>query len=277
MSQHEVVAEHYTSGRLLDRIVAGLAKIGKTPQTTSVDELAPVDEFHIGGRTASEDFVGPLGLSPSDHVLDVGCGFGGTSRFVASRFGCRVTGIDLTAEFVETGRVLCDWVQLGDRIDLQQGNALEMPFEESVFDAAIMLHVGMNIRDKARLFAQVARVVKNEAVFGVYDVMRTTDDPLIYPVPWASTAEASSLATLEEYRQALSQSGFEVIGTRDRRNFAIDFFEAARRRVESADGGPTLGVHVAMGENASIKLSNMVENIGAGRVSPVEIIARKAS
>jgi ubiquinone/menaquinone biosynthesis C-methylase UbiE len=54
----------------------------------------------------------------------------------------------LTDEYVETGRVLCGWVGLGERVSLHQGSALSMPFADGAFDGAYMLHVGMNIEDK---------------------------------------------------------------------------------------------------------------------------------
>ena len=149
------VAAHYTHGQLLERIRSGLEAIGKTPGTVTVDDLAPVDEFHIGGRQASEDFISQLQLSADDHTLDVGCGIGGTSRFVANFFGCRVTGIDLTPEFVSTGQTLCDWVGLSGQVELHQGDATAMPFTDESFDAAFMLHVGMNIANKGELFAEV--------------------------------------------------------------------------------------------------------------------------
>ena len=98
------VSRHYTHGSLTDAIRDGLASLGKAPGTVTVDDLAPVDEFHIGGRKASEDFLDQLGFRADKHVLDVGCGLGGAARFVASRYGSRVTGIDLTSEYVETGK-----------------------------------------------------------------------------------------------------------------------------------------------------------------------------
>jgi len=271
------VTAHYTHGRLLDRILSGVRAIGKTPDTVTVDELAPVDEFHIGGRQASEDFISQLELTTDDHTLDVGCGIGGTSRFVASRFGCRVTGIDLTPEFVSTGQSLCDWVGLSGRVELYQGDATAMPFTDESFDAAFMLHVGMNIADKAGLFAEVYRLIKPGALFGVYDVMQTGNEALAYPVPWATVAEDSALSTREQYLEALELAGFNLIRMRDRREFAIGFFAAARRRMEETGGTPSLGVHIAMGDSAPAKISNMVDNIAAGRVSPVEIIATKST
>ena len=212
----------------------------------------------------------------SNHVLDVGCGVGGTSRFVASRFGCRVTGIDLTPEFVSTGQTLCDWVGLTGQVTLTQGDATAMPFCDENFDAAFMLHVGMNITNKTGLFAEVNRLIKPGAVFGVYDVMQTSDETLTYPVPWSGGPDTSALATREQYIEALEQAGFDLVRIRNRREFAAEFFAETRRRMEEAGGSPPLGVHIAMGESAPAKISNMVENIASGRVSPVEIIASKA-
>jgi len=269
------VAEHYTHGQLLDRILSGVQAIGRTPDTVTVDELAPVDEFHIGGRQASEDFISQLDLSADDHTLDIGCGIGGTSRFVASRFGCRVTGIDLTPEFVATGQSLCEWVGLSGQIELHQGDATAMPFNDESFDAAFMLHVGMNIPDKVGLFTEAYRLLKPGACFGVYDVMQTSDEALTYPVPWSSEPDTSALATQAQYIEALEQAGFDIIKIRDRRDFAAEFFAETRRRMEQAGGAPPLGVHIAMGESAPVKISNMVENIATGRISPVEIIVIK--
>lgn len=275
MTKNDAVADHYTHGRLLDAILAGVAALGKSPETVDIDELAPVDEFHIGGRQATEDFVAQLGLSPEDHVLDVGCGIGGTARYLARTCGCRITGLDLTPEFVETGRALCAWVGLGERVDLTQGSALAMPFEPDRFDAAVMLHVGMNIADKAGLFAEVGRVLRPGGTFGLYDIMRCNDEPLVYPVPWAAAPDTSALATPEDYRAALAGAGFEVTGERDRRAFAAEFFADLRKRTEAASGPPPLGLHILLGETAALKVRNMVDNVAAGRVSPVEMIARK--
>jgi hypothetical protein len=57
------VSRHYTHGGLTDAIRDGLASLGKAPGTVTVDDLAPVDEFHIGGRKASEDFLDQLGIA----------------------------------------------------------------------------------------------------------------------------------------------------------------------------------------------------------------------
>ncbi len=273
MSDGEKVADHYTHGALEQAIQTGIEALGKSTETVTVDDLAPADEFHIGGRQASEDFLDQLGLSPEHHILDVGSGLGGASRFVASRFGSRVTGIDLTPEFVATGKAMCEWVGLSDRISLHQGSALDMPFEADRFDRAFMMHVGMNIPAKAELFTEVARVLRPGATFGVYDVMQTADGDLTFPVPWATTPDTSALASPDEYRTALQVAGFDIMAERNRRDFALAFFADMRAKAAAAEGPPPLGLHILFGEDRAEKMKNMVENISAGRIAPVEMIA----
>lgn len=116
------VKNHYTHGSLIDAIRGGIEQSGKTIENVDVDDLGPVDEFHIGGRVATESFLDQLDIDPGHHVLDVGCGLGGGSRFAAKKYGCRVTGIDLTDEYVDTGNLPCSWVGLGRQIQLDVGD-----------------------------------------------------------------------------------------------------------------------------------------------------------
>lgn len=269
------VSKHYTHGGLVEAIRAGIVALGKAPDTVTVDDLAPVDEFHIGGRRASEEFLDQLGFSAQMHVLDIGCGLGGPARFVASRYGSRVTGVDLTTEYVETGNALCKWVRLDQRISLRQGSALAMPFADRRFDGAYMMHVGMNIEDKEKLAAEVARVLRPGSCCGIYDVMRTGPGELAYPVPWATTADLSAVATPERYKKALEEAGFTVIAERNRRDFALAFFADLRAKMAAAGGPPPLGLHVLMGKNTPEKVQNVIDSISKGLIAPVELIARK--
>jgi ubiquinone/menaquinone biosynthesis C-methylase UbiE len=270
------VVGHYSHSDLLAAIEAGLALAGKTTATVTVDDLAPVDEFHIGGRTATEDLVAQLHLSAGDRVLDIGCGLGGAARYIADRHGCRVTGIDLTPDYLAAGNRLCEWVGLASRVSLQRANALLMPFPDGAFDAAYMLHVGMNIADKAALFSEAARVLRPGAPIGIYDVMRIGEGEVRYPLPWATTTEANAVADPAQYRKALVAAGFEILSERDRREFALRYFEQQRAKVSAKGGPPPLGLHTLMGDRRREQVMNMIENVVSGRLAPIEIVARKA-
>ena len=199
----------------------------------------------------------------------------GSRALCRQQYGCRVTGIDLTPEYVETARVLCSWVGLENRISLHQGSALAMPFADSAFDRAYMLHVGMNIDDKAKLCSEVCRVLRSNSLFGIYDVMKIGDGELTYPVPWATTATSSAVAKPAQYREALQAAGFSVIAERNRRDFALAFFDQLRAKTAAAGGPTPLGLHILMGRNTPDKVQNMIQNISNGRIAPVELIARK--
>lgn len=276
MLVENAIAEHYTHGNLLGAIQSSVAKLGKTVDSVTVDDLAPVDEFHIGGRLATDHLLAQLNFSAQDHILDVGCGLGGASRFIANRYNNRVSGIDLTQEFIDTGKALCTWVGLHKQVSLYHGSALSMPFEEETFDGAVMLHVGMNIENKAQLFSEVCRVLRSGASLGIYDVMRISDGDLTYPVPWASVANTSKLATSGHYQQALVEAGFKILAENNRRDFALEFFKQLRAKIEANGGPPPLGLHTLMKESTPLKIKNMVDNIAAGFIAPVEIIAKKA-
>jgi len=217
-----------------------------------------------------------LPLSAEAHVLDVGCGLGGAARLTASRYGASVAGIDLTAEYVQTGQALCQWVGLEHTVELVEGSALDMPFDATTFDAAYMMHVGMNIADKEGLFAEVARVLKPGCTFGVYDVMQTADDEISFPVPWAETPATSALASPEQYKSALKKAGFEITAERNRRDFAVEFFADLAAGTRAAGGPPPLGIHLLMGESRALKVQNMAGNIKSGLIAPVEMIAMLA-
>jgi ubiquinone/menaquinone biosynthesis C-methylase UbiE len=267
------VSQHYAHGALEQAILDALIAAGKDPAHLVPADLAPVDEFHIGGRQATQDLAAQLPIEPGWHLLDIGSGLGGASRFFAHERQCRVSGIDLTDDYVRVARFLAERVGLADRVDYRQGSALSIPFPDHTFDGAYMLHVGMNIEDKAALFTEVRRVLKPGGVFAIYDVMRESEvGELAFPVPWATVAETSFVTTAPAYRTLLQAAGFVVDKERSRRDFAIQSFRQRERAI--ANGPQPLGLHIPMGALAAQKIANMVANVERGLIAPTEIISR---
>jgi SAM-dependent methyltransferase len=278
MSTEAAVAGHYGRGRLEETILAAVAREGKDPENLIAVDLAAVDEFHVGGLEATQELAAQMELRAGMRLLDVGSGLGGPARYFAAEHGCRVTGIDLTEEFVRVGRSLTKRTKLDGLVELRQGSALELPFEANTFDGAYMLHVGMNIADKAGIFREVRRVLKAGGLFTIYDIMRnregrTGDGAIRYPVPWASSEETSFVVSVKDYRDALQGAGFRAAPERGRREFAIAFTERVMARM--AQGGPpALGLHLLMGEKAPMMAGNMLAMMKEGVLEPVELQAR---
>jgi SAM-dependent methyltransferase len=274
MKVERQVIEHYGLGDLSERILAALDQSGVDPERATPEELAPIDEFHIGGRPATIHFASMLSLPAGGRVLDVGCGIGGAARYFAEHFDCHVTGIDLTPEYIDIARTLSERTQTQHRVAFETASALDMPFESGSFDAAYTIHVAMNIEDRAGLYREVARVLRPGAVFGSYDVMRGDAEGLAYPLPWATTEESNHLTSPDEMRTLVGEAGFEVMEFSDRRAFGIEFFHRVRARI--AEGGlPPLGVHILMGETFRDKMAHVVDGLEKGCVLPAVMIARK--
>lgn len=267
------VVAHYSTTGLADRILARLAEFGVPASEVTSEHLKAVDEFHIGGAEATLALLDPLGIRPGTRVLDIGCGIGGPARLMAERYVADVTGIDLTPGFVETARRLTEAVGLSGRF--VAGSALDLPFEAGSFELATLLHVGMNLPDKPRLFAEAARVLAPGGTFAVFDVMRFGAHPA-FPLPWASDPDSSFLAAPQAYLDAAAGAGLALATRRDRGEIARDFL--ARMRAAMAEGRrPSVGLPLLMGEAAEAKIGNMIAAIDAGDIQPVEMIFRKAT
>lgn len=267
----DAVAEHYSHGALEQRILDALSMMGADPERLEPDQLAPVDEFHIGGRVATVELVDQLKLRAGLRVLDVGSGLGGTARYLVRTHDVEVIGVDLTPEYVQVASSLTRRSGLAGRAEFQQGSATDLPFPDSSFDRAAMLHVGMNIADKAAAFREVRRVLVDGGSFGVYDIMRTGSGEIGYPMPWAATPATSFLAQPQDYRDLLAEAGLPVEVERDRREFGIRFLRGMLAKIAES-GPPPLGLHLVMGKDAAVKITNMVEGLECGALAPIELI-----
>jgi len=272
MSVEQQVSAHYTPGMLEEKIFAALRAAGKDPERVSSEELSLLDNFHVGGRNAIEDLSVFMGLRQGMQLLDVGCGVGGPARYFAER-GCEVTGIDLSEEFVRVAVSLTAKLKLDAKAHFRQGSALEMPFEPGTFDGAYMIHVGMNIQDKAGVFREVARVLKQGGRFAIFDIMRSGNEALEFPLPWASSTATSFVVTPEEYRRTLEAASFRIEHQRNRRHFAVEFMEKRKAAIAASGSAPVLGVQLLMGEQAALMMKNVNEAIEKGTLEPVEIVA----
>ena len=271
------IARHYDISGLEERIIAALADSGVDLANLRASDLEAVDEFHIGGVAATKALVGQMGLNPGTMLLDIGSGVGGPARFVASNVGADVTGIDLTQSYVDIATRLSKRTGMAGKTRFVQGSALDMPFADASFDAAMILHVGMNLPDKPRLMNEAARVLRPGSVFAVYDVMRLKDGALTYPLPWASDETMSFVGTPDDYRSAAVAAGFSVIAERPRGAFAIEFFATMRARLAAAQAEgnkPPPGVGLIMGEDARTKIANITAALEGGILAPVELLLR---
>lgn len=273
MSVETEISGHYTSGKLFDDIVKALTQAGKNIDHLSQDDFGGGDEFHTGGIEATKELAAHMDLRPGMRLLDIGCGMGGPARYFASQHDCQVDGIDLTDEFIDVAQRLTELVKLEKLARFHQGSALSLPWQAGSFDGAYMIHVGMNISDKASVYHEVRRVLKPGGLFTIFDIMRTGEGDLTFPVPWSAVAQTSFVEPLDHYRNALNESGFEIVAERKRRDFSIEISERMASRAKTS-GPPTLGLHLVMGSRTPAMMNNLVTMMRERILEPIEVYAR---
>ena len=268
------VSGHYTSGDLLARLEASLRDDRVDPALPTFEALAPYDHFHGRGLEATEDMANLLQISGTDHILDIGSGLGGPARYFARRFGCRVSGIDLTAEFCDVARHLTSLLALQERVSIEQGDALALPFDEAAFDGAYSMNVSMNIADKRGLYREVHRVLKPGAWLALSEVVQESDGEPDYPTPWARTASTSFLATLDETRANLVASGFTIESLRDTTEASFAWATRSRAVVEAGGKPPHRAVTLIHGALAGEIMANTGRALRERHTVPIEIVCR---
>lgn len=269
------IAGHYGRGGLMERLRAALREEGVDPDRPTIADLAPFDHFHGRGVEATEELAGLLAVKPADRLLDIGSGIGGPARYLADRFGCRVAGIDLTAEFCAVARVLTRALGLENRVAFEQGDALAMPFADASFDGAYSMNVSMNIADKAGFYREIHRVLEPGAWLVLSELARGPGGAPDYPTPWAETAAASFLATPAETRRGLEAAGFAIVKVRETAKEALAYGARSRAMVERGEKPPQRAVQLIHGERAAEMAANVARGLAEARLVPIEILCRK--
>lgn len=270
---HRVDA-HYACQDLETAILAGLAAAGKDPAQLRAEDLQAMDEFHVRGRKATCSLARDLGLERGMQVLDVGSGLGGAARYLAQEFACRVTGLDLSAEYCRVAASLTKRLGLEARVSFQQGNALALPFPDASFDVVWTQHASMNIADKAGLYREMWRVLKPGGRLAIYDVLAGPEGGVYFPVPWAREPSISFLLTSRQLLDLLTGTGFKPVIWRDVTVAGREWFRHRQEKAR-AGGAPPLGLQLLLGAEFEQMALNQYLNLEADRIALIEAVLRR--
>ena len=270
------VEDHYGVDGILESILKALEAMGKDIEQLAPSDLAPVDEFHIRGREATVELADRAKLARGSRVLDVGCGLGGSVRYLATEHNCQTTGIDLTAEYIDVATALAERVGLEDTVKFRQASALALPFDAASFDVVWTEHAQMNISDKSGFYGEIARVLKPGGRLVFHDIFAGDGGEPHFPVPWAEEGSISFLTNLASLRETFKVAGMRILDWEDKSDHSLEWFKGVVEKTKES-GPPPLGLHLLMRETARTKFENVIRNLQENRIVVIQAVAENVS
>lgn len=258
-SLNQTIENHYLKEKLYEDILDRLVEMGRDISNINRSDISGVDEFHVRGAAVSKELAESMDIRDKT-VLDIGCGIGGPSRMLAADYNCTVTGIDLSKEFIRTATKLSELVKLDTKTTFVHGDATSLPFKENSFDVVWTQHVQMNVPDKQKFYSEISRVLNPGGYFLYYDIYKNNDEPVSYPMPWASSQDHSFLFKSREMDKILTDLGLKKVFSLDQTKPGIAFFEGLLTKLKES-GPPKIGLNVLMGESTKPKLLNLLEHL----------------
>ncbi len=259
------IRRYWERDGLGERILDVLRESGRDLDALTIDILAPLDQFHGGGKPATERLARLANLTPSTRVLDVGGGLGGPARTLAVMFGCQVDVLDLTESYVHAGTLLTDQLRLSDRVRFHVGNALELPFDDGSFDVVWTQNSGMNIADKARSYGGFHRVIRPGGRLALQEPLLGTVQPVIYPQMWARDEASSILLTPDDLRTLIEQAGFGLVAWED-------VTAVTSLAPLPAPGAPPTLQALVLGDELPLVRANGTRNFDEGRLVNIQAV-----
>jgi ubiquinone/menaquinone biosynthesis C-methylase UbiE len=274
MTNDRIIRHYHVDENLTESVLSAIKKEKGGLENLTVDDLIAIDGFHIRGRKSTIELADMLNLDAAHRVLDIGVGSGGTARYLADRFGCRVIGIDLTFSYAALAAELAEHVGLSAQTAYACANGTALPFKGESFDVAWTDHIQMNIPDKTQYIKELHRVLKPSGKIALHEVFTGDEGDPYLPAPWSSEPSTSFIIPADDMKTRLTQMNFKILEWQDVTEISNQWFQKMQAR-QKANGPPPLGIHLLMGPNAKEKIANMGRSLAEGRARVIMGVLQK--
>ena len=266
-----IIVEHYEKPNMGEAILAALKMKGIDVTRLKPEILYALDQFHTRGIVGTKEQANLVKPNETMHILDIGCGVGGSARYLAWNYGCRVTGIDITKSFIETAKLLTKKCSLDHVIDFEEGDATDLRFDNDKFDVIWCQNVSMNIEKKDLFYKEISRTLKPDGRFASSEYALGHGGSPYYPLPWARRRQESFLISQEDMRLFTEGNGLEIIEWVDKSKQVLAIAPRALKNLEDDEAG----LKLVAGEDIASRMSNSTKSMIDGHIENIMMVAKK--
>ncbi|MFW5416176.1 methyltransferase domain-containing protein [Nocardiopsis sp. CNT-189] len=177
-------------------------------------ESADGDIAEASRRTVERMAAKP-GIGPDTRVIDIGSGYGGSARYLARTYGCRVTCLNLSEVENERNRRANQEAGLDHLIEVVDGSFEDIPFQDNAFDVAWSQDALLHSGDRPRVLEEVARVLRAGGHFVFTDPMAADGAPQKELRPILERLHLDTMGTPGFYDRETARLGMSKVGFDD--------------------------------------------------------------
>ncbi len=190
---------------------------------------------HMGGLEATRELIKACGIDSHSYVLDVGSGVGITACILAEEYGCKVMGVDLSEKMVERARERAQRKNVEDKVEFKIGDAQNLPFENSLFDAVICESVVAFPKNKLKVVQEYVRVTKPGGRVGMNEVTWVeTPPPELEEYLYRALGQAKFLDD-DGWKHLLKEAGLKDIDAKIHKTNALRQWASEVRQMNPRD------------------------------------------
>ena len=179
------------------------------------DDLFPHDQDHYGGLAATDELARGAQIANGSRVADFCAGLGGTVRYLAHKYGAKVTGIELTPSRASGAQELIKRVGLQERAQVVEGNVMNVPLADATMDAVVSQESFCHVPDPAKALSEAFRILRKDGRLAFTDWIAneplSTDDSQLM---WDGMS-IQPLRSIPDYRKLVEGAGFKINSVTD--------------------------------------------------------------
>jgi sarcosine/dimethylglycine N-methyltransferase len=247
----------------------------KSMGSITVDDLLLFDQMHYLGTETLDEAARVLNIKPDENLIDVGAGYGGPARYLASRFNCNVTCLECQKHIHEVAQYFTDLVGLESKVHHIHGDLLTSDLPHVKYDNLLSLLVILHISEKRKAFQQIAGLLKENGRIYIEDFYEKNPLTAKEQDDLMRIVSCPSLLTKDEYIDELQQAGFRNIEFLDMNEKWFPFVQGRNQQFNKTKERQ-ISVHgKQLVAELSVFYSTIVKLFGDGHLGGVRLVATR--